>query len=59
MIGQDIRLLEINNLLKKSRSQYNENLIEENSLNPKKFWKCAKDVFPTEQRVSSQSSSKP
>ena len=57
MIGQGIRLLEINNLLKKS--QYNKNLIEENSLNPKKFWKCAKDVFPTEQRVSSQSSSKP
>ena len=45
-----------NNLLKKSRSQYNKNLIEENSLNPKKFWKCVKDVFPTKQRVSSQSS---
>ena len=47
-----------NNLLKKNRSQYNKNLIEENSLNPKKFWTCVKDVFPTKQRVSSQSSSK-
>ena len=47
-----------NNLLKKSRSQYNKNLIEENSLNPKKFCKCVKDIFPTKQRVSSQSSSK-
>ena len=47
-----------NNLLKKSRSQYSKNLIEENSLNPKKFWKCVKDVFPTKQRVSSQFSSK-
>ena len=28
-----------NSLLKKSRSQYNKNVIEENSLNPKKFWK--------------------
>ena len=44
--------------MKKSRSQYNKNLIEENSLNPKKFWKCVNDVFPTKQRVSSQSSSK-
>ena len=48
-----------NNLLKRNRSQYNKNLIEENSLNPKKLWTCVKDVFPTKQRVSSQSSSKP
>ena len=48
-----------NNLLKKNRSQYNKNLIEENSLNPKQFWTCVKDVFPTKQHVSSQSSSKP
>ena len=41
-----------NNLLKKSGSQYNNNLIEENSLNPKKFWKYVKDVFPTKQSVS-------
>ena len=47
-----------NNLLKKSRSQHNKILLEENSLNRKKFWKCVKDVFPTKQRVSSQSSSK-
>ena len=47
-----------NNLLKKSGSQYNNNLIEENSLNPKKFWKYVKDVFPTKQSVSSQSSSR-
>ena len=47
-----------NNLLKKNRSQCNKNLIEENSSNPKKFWKCVKDVFPIKQRVSSQSLSK-
>ena len=48
-----------NNLLKKNRSYYNKNLIEENSLNPKKFWICVKGIFPTKPLISSQSSSKP
>ena len=47
-----------NNLLKKNRSQYSKNLIEENNMNPKNFWSCVKEFFPTKQRVSNQSSSK-
>ena len=42
-----------NNLLKKSKSDYHRNLIEENEFQPKKFWKVVKEVFPNKTNVSS------
>ena len=34
-----------NNLIKKTKTSYHRNLIEENATNPKKFWNCKKVVF--------------
>ena len=31
-----------NNLVKKAKASYYRNLIEENAMNPKKFWNCVK-----------------
>ena len=36
-----------NNLIKKAKAPYHQNLVEENATNPKKFWICIKAVFPS------------
>ena len=36
-----------NNLIKKAKATYHQNLIEENATNPRKFWDCIKAVFPS------------
>lgn len=36
-----------NNLLRKAKSTYHKNLLNENSLSPKKFWNVIKNIFPT------------
>ena len=35
-----------NNQLKSAKSSFQRNLLEQNTTNPKKFWKVIKDVFP-------------
>ena len=43
-----------NNMLKYSKRQYHHNLLEDSAENPKEFWKCIKNIFPTKikRRVS-------
>ena len=36
-----------NNLSKKAKASYLQNLIEENAMNPKIFWNCIKAEFPS------------
>ena len=36
-----------NNMRKKAKATYHKNLINENSRNPKSFWRAVKSIFPT------------
>ena len=38
-----------NNKVKQIKQKYHKNLLTENSRNPKKFWKCIKEIFPTKE----------
>jgi len=36
-----------NNLLRKTKGNFHKEQLNENDLNPKKFWKCIKKIFPS------------
>ena len=46
-----------NNMQRKAKGAYRKNMIEENRLNPKSFWKAVKDVFPTKAARKSNTNS--
>ena len=41
-------------MMKHCKSNYHRNLINENSLRPKHFWKAIKEVFPTKTKGSNK-----
>ena len=45
----------VTNLIRNAKNTYHQNLLEENSSRPEKFWKCIKTLFPTQQQNSSGS----
>jgi len=40
-----------NNKVKQAKQTYNKDLLNENSRNPAKFWKCIKDIFPSKETM--------
>lgn len=44
------------NLLRSARRKYHQNLLNENRLNPKNFWKAIKKIFPSKKKTSPSSS---
>ena len=44
------------NLIRTSKSNYNKKLLSENANNPKKFWKCIKNIIPLGSTSKSSSS---
>lgn len=45
-----------NNLLKKTKAQYHKNILQENRMDPKGFWKSIKQIFPTKSRRDNNAS---
>ena len=41
-----------NNLLRQAKSKYHQDQLNENKLNPKRFWDALKKIFPTKQSSS-------
>ena len=41
---------QVNNLIKKGKSEYNKQLLQENISKPETFWKCVKNLFPTKSK---------
>ena len=40
------------NILWAAKRQYHHNLLNDNRLNPKKFWKAIKEIFPLKTKLS-------
>ena len=45
-----------NNMQKKAKATYHKNLLNQNKLNPKSFWRTVKDIFPTKASGSKNNS---
>ena len=41
-----------NNLLRQAKSKYHQDQLNENNLNPKRFWDTLKKIFPTKQKTN-------
>ena len=43
----------VTNLIKKAKSEYHQNLLNENTNKPEQFWKCIKKLFPVKPNTNS------